>query len=112
MAMKQDASTGEMVETKDSADEDAAKQADSKNPVMQVKIYAPFKIYYEGEAISLTAENETGPFDVLPQHRNFLCMLVPCQIVVKTPFKEEKLFKISRALLHVRSNKVTVFLDV
>lgn len=89
---------------------DAPKLVDGK-PTIKVKVYAPFQIYYEGEAFSLTALNETGPFDILPKHHNFLCMLVPGQLVVRTPF-DEKIFRISRALLHVRSNKVTVFVDV
>jgi F0F1-type ATP synthase epsilon subunit len=112
MAMKQDASTGEMVETADDT-EVAKNAADSKHPTMKVKVYAPFQVYFEGEAFSLTAVNETGPFDILPHHRNFLCMLLPCDLTIKTPFDEKpKIIKISRALLHVRSERVTVFVDV
>ena len=109
MADRQDASTGQMVS--DGKDEEK-KPADPKHPTMFVKIFAPFQVYFEGEALSLSAENETGPFDVLPHHHNFLCMLVPCNIIVRTPDGQEKLIKISRAILHVKSEKTTVFLDV
>lgn len=110
--MRQDASTGEMVEDK-AATEEAAKNAgaDPKKPVMAVKVYAPFQIYFEGEAYSISAVNETGPFDVLPHHHNFLCMLVPCELVIHTPY-ETKRVKISHALMHVKAEKVTVFVDV
>lgn len=80
-------------------------------PTMRVKVYAPFKVYFEGEAFSVSAINETGPFDILPHHRNFLCMLVPCVLKVGG-INGEKSIKISRALMHVKSDSVVVFMDV
>ncbi|HEY4160631.1 MAG TPA: hypothetical protein VGM08_01060, partial [Candidatus Saccharimonadales bacterium] len=71
----------------------------------------PFKMYFEGDAFSITAENETGPFDILPHHHNFLCMLVPCSLIIKTPDGDQTI-KIARALMHVKAEKVTVFVDV
>jgi F0F1-type ATP synthase epsilon subunit len=112
MTKRQLASTGEIVDidkTGKLVEEDHT-QSGGK-PLMAVKVYAPFKIYFEGDAFSLTAANETGPFDVLPHHHNFLCMLVPCNLIIKTP-DGEKSIKIARALMHVKAEKVTVFVDV
>ncbi|HSX15736.1 MAG TPA: hypothetical protein VLF40_03010 [Candidatus Saccharimonadales bacterium] len=107
------ASTGEIVdvEKKDMTDAQRA-AADASAPTMKVKVYAPFRMYFEGLAISLTAENETGPFDILPHHHNFLCMLVPCELIIKTPDGDNKTIKIARALMHVKAEQVTVFVDV
>jgi F0F1-type ATP synthase epsilon subunit len=80
-------------------------------PTMAVKVYAPFKVYFEGNAHSLSAVNATGPFDILPRHHNFLCMLVPCNLVIETP-DGEKTVKINRALMHVKADRVVVFVDV
>lgn len=80
-------------------------------PTIAVKVYAPFKIYYEGDCFSISAVNETGPFDVLPGHHNFLCMLVPCNLVIQTP-NGQKDIKISRAVMHVKAGRVVVFVDV
>jgi hypothetical protein len=80
-------------------------------PTMAVKVYAPFKVYYEGDAYSITALNETGPFDILPHHSNFICMLLPCDLVIETPYDTQTV-KISRALMHVKAEKVTIYLDV
>lgn len=80
-------------------------------PTMEVKVYAPFKVYFEGEAFSVSAVNATGPFDILPKHHNFLCMLVPCTIKV-VGIEGEKLIKAHRALMHVKANRVVVFMDV
>lgn len=83
----------------------------SGQPTMQVKVYAPFKVYFEGEAYSMSAVNAVGPFDILPKHRNFLCMLVPCTLVIDTE-KGERKVKIHRALMHVKADHVSVFVDV
>lgn len=80
-------------------------------PVMQVKVYAPFKIYFEGPAFSLSAVNAVGPFDILPKHHKFLCMLVPCELKLVTP-DGPKSIKLSRALMHVANDSVVVFVDV
>jgi len=49
-----------------------ATQAPKGKPAMFLKVYAPFKVYFEGDAYSISATNETGPFDILPKHHNFL----------------------------------------
>lgn len=94
----------------ESGSQDASPRSDGK-PTMAVKVYAPFKVYYEGDAYSVSAVNDTGPFDILPHHHNFLCMLVPCTLVVKDA-KGEKSIKIHRALMHVKSDRIVVFMDV
>ena len=110
MPKRQLASTGEIVDV-DITGKIVEGGIPAEGPTMQVKVYAPFKVYFDGEAFSLTAANETGPFDILPKHHNFLCMLIPCNLVIKTP-EGEKIIKIARALMHVKSEKVTVFVDV
>jgi len=80
-------------------------------PVMAVKVYAPFQVYFEGDAYSVSAVNATGPFDILPHHHNFLCMLVPCELIIESPTGQKKI-KIHRALMHVKSERVVVFMDV
>lgn len=84
-------------------------QSDGKH--MHIKVYAPFKTYFDGEALSISAANETGPFDILPQHHNFMTLLNPCDIIVRTEKGEEKV-SISRGIMHVKQDEVVVFLDV
>lgn len=91
--------------------DDAPETMHDGKPVMQVKVYAPFNVYFEGSAYSVSAVNATGPFDILPRHHNFLCMLVPCTIRVKG-VDGEKLIKAHRALMHVKADRVVVFMDV
>ncbi len=91
---------------------DEAPAVHTTKPTMAVKVYAPFQVYFEGEAFSVSATNATGPFDILPKHHNFLCMLVPCTLKVQPVDGPAKSIKIHRALMHVKSDRVVVFMDV
>ena len=81
-------------------------------PTMAVKVYAPFQVYFEGDAYSVSAVNATGPFDILPHHHNFLCMLVPCVLKIKTADGKDKQIIVHRALMHVKADRVVVLMDV
>lgn len=78
---------------------------------MHVKVYAPFKVYFDGIAESISAANDTGPFDILPKHHNFMTLLSECEIIVRAAGREEKI-EITRGIMHVKADKVIVFLDV
>jgi F0F1-type ATP synthase epsilon subunit len=86
-----------------------SKIEDGKN--MAVKVYSPFKTYYEGIALSVSAASKTGDFDILPKHHNFITLLVPCDLIVRTE-KEDETFPITGGIMHVKADQVTVFLDV
>ena len=76
-----------------------------------VKIYAPFKDYYDGVAKSITASNDTGRFDVLAQHHNFISIINAGEIIVRDDQGEHKI-KNDRAIMNVKGNQIVVFLDV
>ena len=90
---------------------DYAEKNDEGMLSMQVKIHSPFKNYYDGDAFSISGENATGPFDILPRHHNFISLLSPCELVVRSPRGDEKIL-IGGGLMHVKADKVIVFLDV
>jgi len=82
-----------------------------KGKNMAVKVYSPFKVYYEGLANSVSAASLTGEFDILPKHHNFITLLVPCDLVIRTD-KEDETFPISGGIMHVKADDLVVFLDV
>lgn len=89
------------------------RQAPAKEKLsMQVKVYSPFRDYYDGEAFSLSAVNATGPFDILPRHYNFISLLGVCDLVIRTVNRGEQRIRISGGILHVKANRAVVFLDV
>jgi hypothetical protein len=110
MAVRQDASTGEMV---DDGNAEATKTAavNDDDLLMKVKIYSPSKVYFEGDAKSISAASETGPFDILPKHHNFITLLVACNLVVRSPSGDQTI-QIANGLMHVKADQITVFLDV
>ncbi len=77
---------------------------------MQVKVYAPFTVYFDGPAHSFSATNDTGPFDILPGHKNFMSLLNPGIVTVRQPGRPDFVIKITEGLMHVKADRVTVFL--
>lgn len=111
MAMRQDASTGQLVDDGQVTIEQAGpRQVDGK-PIMELKIYSPFKTYFNEDAYSISAQNATGPFDILPHHHNFVSLLNNCELVVQAPTGQKRI-RISSGLMQVQADKVKVFLDV
>jgi F0F1-type ATP synthase epsilon subunit len=84
----------------------------SSEPTMQVRVHAPFRVYFDGPAVSLSAVNETGPFDILPHHKNFMTLLQPCELTIRILDKPNFTLKVTRGVMHVKADQVTVFLDV
>lgn len=108
MVKRQDASTGQIVDS--DTPQPTIPLAKNKD-IIHVKVYSPFRVYFDDIAASISAINDTGPFDVLPQHHNFMTLLNPCNLVIRTP-QDEKRIRITRGIMHVKANEVIVFLDV
>ena len=79
---------------------------------ISVKVFSAYRNYYEDQAQSISAVNDTGPFDILPQHHNFMTLINEGEIVIRAEGAEDKKLRITKGVMHVRQNKVTVFLDV
>jgi F0F1-type ATP synthase epsilon subunit len=84
------------------------KRADGR---LKVKVFSPFQTFYQGDASSLSAANKTGPFDVLYDHANFFSLLTAGHVKVGTGFQDYT-FPITRGIMKVTDNTVTVFIDV
>jgi F0F1-type ATP synthase epsilon subunit len=86
----------------------------SGKPTMRVKVYTPFKLCYDEESYSVSGVNATGPFDILSHHHNFMTLLDACVLVIRPvegSVREQKI-RISGGLMHVKADKVIVFLDI
>lgn len=78
---------------------------------IKVKVYSPYRVYFNDKALSISAVNESGPFDILRGHHNFLCLLSPCEVLIKQDETDQRI-RILRGIMHVKQDSVTVFLDV
>ena len=90
-----------------------ASPADTANvkPMVHIKVYSPFKVYFNDNASSISAVNDTGPFDILPHHHNFMTLLSPCELKIDKDGVPVRV-RIARGIMHVKADQVIVFLDV
>ncbi len=91
---------------------DILKSVDTKEDQLKIVVASPFNVYYDSYAFSISAVNETGPFDILPKHHNFICLLKPCDIAIRTTTGQIQNISINGGLMHVKSDQVNVFLDI
>ena len=77
----------------------------------KIRIISPYQTYYEGEAVSVSAANRTGPFDILAGHINFFSLLTGGTVVLNTGFQRLE-FQIARGFIRVDHDDITLFADV
>lgn len=83
----------------------------AKQEFLKVRILGPTRSLYDDNAISVSARNKEGQFDVLYNHQNFFSVLGECQIVVNTG-EQNMTFPINQGLLKVHNNIATLFVDI
>lgn len=67
------------------------------------------QVLFDGDVVSVTSVNDTGEFDILALHENFIS-LVRNKISYVLPKAEMKTMTITRGIMQVASNQVRVFL--
>lgn len=72
---------------------------------------APFEVYYEGDALSVSAINRVGEFDVLPGHADFFSVLKPCEVLIETTGDPVQ-FTINNGIITTRDNEVMLFVNM
>ncbi len=83
---------------------------DKGKPIMELKVYSAFKSYFDDMAYSVSAVNHTGPFDILPRHHNFMTLIKSGEIKVTAPSGDQTI-TVNQGLMHVKADRVVVFLD-
>lgn len=78
---------------------------------LTVKIHDLSKVLFDGEVYAISSTNESGPFDILSSHTNFIT-LIKDFVVLTLPSKEKKEFKIETGVLKNLNNEVEVYLGV
>lgn len=78
---------------------------------MKVRIIAPDKIIYKGEAVSLNVPGESGELTVLDLHRPLLTSLKAGQIRLKDNQNQDHCFDIDSGILEVRKKRVNILLS-
>ena len=89
----------------------SAEQQSQENLDMHIKIYSPYRTYFDDTGYSVSAVNASGAFDILARHHKFISLLLPCELQVRSRRGDVKI-RISSGLMRVKSDQVIVFLDV
>ncbi|MEI7683302.1 MAG: F0F1 ATP synthase subunit epsilon [Candidatus Saccharibacteria bacterium] len=80
-------------------------------PQFSLIILSPSQKYYDGPAVSVSATNKAGAFDILEGHTNFFSLLLPGVIKVDTGDKPIEI-SVSSGIIKVTQDKVTLFVNV
>jgi len=78
---------------------------------LSVQVMNPNEILWEGEAKSVSSKNNFGPFDLLPEHANFIT-LVKKEVIIIRGKEEEKTFSFDSAVIYIHKNKVLIFAQI
>jgi F0F1-type ATP synthase epsilon subunit len=85
--------------------------AATEKAVLAVRVVAPTNKLYDGPAVSITASNKVGQFDILYGHANFFSLLTAATVTINTG-SQAMSFPISEGLLKVKNNAVTLFVNI
>lgn len=81
---------------------------------LKVKIFwtpVTKEVFYQGEAQSISSQNQLGKFDVLPKHTNFITLIFD-ELTIVTLKGEKITYHFKRGVLEVTKNKVNIFLGL
>jgi F0F1-type ATP synthase epsilon subunit len=85
--------------------------SEPKEPRLHVRIVSPTQAFYDGKAVSLSAVNKVGPFDILADHANFFSLLTAGKIIVNNGRNNFE-FPITQGIVKATNNNITLFVDI
>ena len=68
-------------------------------------------LLFQGEVNAVSSTNDKGPFDILPQHANFIS-IIKKHVVLHLAKKQEKRIELESGILKVRDNNVEIYLGI
>ena len=83
----------------------------SKNQKLLAVVRDRNNLLFQGQVEAVSSLNDKGPFDVLPQHANFIT-LIQKFVTLHLSGKQEKKIELESGVLKVRDNNVEVYLGI
>ena len=75
-----------------------------------VKIMNREQVLYEGSADSMTSVDDTGEFDVLAQHANFIA-LIRDKLIIREATGPTQEFSLKYGILQIHDKDIKIFLS-
>jgi F0F1-type ATP synthase epsilon subunit len=69
------------------------------------------EVFYQGEALSVSSQNQLGKFDILPKHTNFITLIFD-ELSIVTSKGEKITYHFKRGVLEVTKNRVNIYLGL
>lgn len=79
--------------------------------ILAVEIITPDEVIFKGEARLITSFNESGEFDILPFHENFITAIKE-KIIIFLKNDQKKELTLQSGIMRIREGKVEVFLGI
>ncbi|OGZ98939.1 MAG: hypothetical protein A3D41_04865 [Candidatus Sungbacteria bacterium RIFCSPHIGHO2_02_FULL_41_12b] len=86
-------------------------QSTTTTQILNVVIRDRSGILFEGEADSVSSYNDTGDFDVMPFHANFIS-IIKNNIVLRLKGGRVQTIPLKTGIIKVSQNKVEVYLGI
>ncbi len=90
---------------------DSEKRDGVEESILKVRVMALGEMIWEGSAMTVSAENTSGPFDILPEHANFITILKESPITIRTA-NGIKEFSFPRSLLYAGDNVIKIYAGI
>ena len=82
-----------------------------KGKPIHLRVLTRGELLYEGEVNSLSSINESGKFDVLPKHANFIS-LIKNHLIIREQTGDERQIKVEQGILRIFQGKANVYLGI
>jgi len=79
---------------------------------LQVKISSPQEILFNGKARSVSSKNSRGPFDILPEHANFITIIENQNIDIVDEKGAKMTIKVEQGILHQANDIVSIYTNI
>ena len=84
----------------------------AKNQTVKVIAKSRENTFYDGAALGLSSINDSGPFDILPEHANFICIISQYFTILKPDGGKQRFDVVGQAVLRAYKNTVYIYLGI
>lgn len=79
---------------------------------LKIRIISPRALIFQGEVKSISSENISGKFDILPQHANFITLIEKKPLILIKIDNTKQKFDLSTALIYCSNSVITIYTDL
>lgn len=76
---------------------------------LHVRIVSPLRLILDTEAEAVSSKNQSGGFDILAEHANFITLVENFPIIIRLKDQKRLVFKFPLAIILTVDNKVNIY---